>query len=274
MGSSLKGKTYEEIYGKENAEQQKIKRGLAIKKWHTSVGFDYTTIQKMKAKQKELWETGFYSNQERSTKISNFMKNNNPMKNPEIAKKNANKRRGVKKPQYCGEGNPAFKGVFHKKCQNCDADIVGSKWMVENRKFCSSHCRHEFYRGENHPSKRADVKEKQRKARLRQIGELGGDLQLGRNEKKILDELENIIGYEISRNFQIIGYKPDGYIKELNLIIEVDEKHHFTKDGRYIKKDVIRQNLIKNELSCEFLRIKDDGNVNHSILTELSKQIL
>ena len=266
MNSPLKGKTYEEIYGKENAEQQKIKRGLNIKKWHVDVGFGDSTIEKMKNKQKELWEDGFYLKKERSIKISNFMKNHNPMKNPKIAKKNADKRRG--QIGMCGEKNPAFKGIFHKKCLNCNSDITGPKWEIKNRKFCSPNCRYEYYSGEKHPSKRSEVREKQREARLKQINELGGDLQLGRNEKEILDNIENILGYKILRDFQIIGYKPDGYIKELNLIIEIDEKHHYTKEGKYKENDIKRQNLIENKLSCKFLRIKDDGNFNVNNLKE------
>ena len=157
MNSPLKGKTYEEIYGKENAEQQKIKRGLNIKKWHVDVGFGDSTIEKMKNKQKELWEDGFYLKKERSIKISNFMKNHNPMKNPKIAKKNADKRRG--QIGMCGEKNPAFKGIFHKKCLNCNSDITGPKWEIKNRKFCSPNCRYEYYSGEKHQSKRSEFRE-------------------------------------------------------------------------------------------------------------------
>lgn len=266
MNSLLKGKTYEEIYGAENSEDQKIKRGVAIKKWHQEVGFDDATINIMKNKQKELWDSGFYSNVGRSEKISNFMRINNPMKNPETVRKNIANR---KKVDISGEKNPAFKGVFYVKCLKCGNDISGAKWEVKNRKFCSPKCRHEYYSGDNHPSKRPDVKEKQRKARLNQIKEMGGDLQVGRNEKKILDELEKILNYTILRNFQIIGYKPDGYIKELNLIVEIDEKHHFNKNSNYCEKDVIRQNLIEKELNCKFLRIRDDGNISHPILIEI-----
>lgn len=269
MNSPLKGKTYEEIYGKENAEQQKVKRGLSIKKWHADIGLDDSQIEKMKNITKQLWKDGVFSKKERSAKISNFMKNHNPMKNPKIAKKNANKRRG--QIGMCGEKNPAFKGIFHKKCLNCNSDMAGPQWDIKNRKFCSPNCRHKYYSDEKHPSKRPEVKEKQREARLKQISELGGDLQLGRNEKEILDNVENILGYKILRDFKIIGYKPDGYIKELNLIIEIDEKHHFTKEGKYKENDVKRQKLIENELSCKFLRIKDDGNVNNYVLLNLLK---
>ena len=163
----------------------------------------------MKQKQKQLWDDGFYSTKERSEKISNFMKNHNPMKNPEIAKKNADKRRGVKRPQSSGEKNPAFKGVFHTECLNCGLDIAGPKWEIKNRKFCSVNCRHEYY---------------------------------------------------------------NGYVKKLNLVIEIDENHHFTKDGNYVEDDIKRQNLIENELNCKFLRIKDCEK-NCISLNELKKEL-
>ena len=146
-------------------------------------------------------------------------------------------------------------------------------YEIKNRKFCSLNCRHKYYSGEKHPSKRPEVKERQRKARLKQINEFGGDLQLGKNEKEILDNIENILGYKILRDFQIIGYKPDGYIKELNLVIEIDEKHHFTKEGKYKENDIKRQILIENKLSCKFLRVKDYGNVNNDVLINLLKII-
>lgn len=53
-----------------------------------------------------------------------------------------------------------------------------------------------------------------------------------------------------------LGYWVDGYDKENNIVYEWDEKHHFDKDGSYIKKDIIRENEIKEFLGCKFIRIK------------------
>lgn len=41
-----------------------------------------------------------------------------------------------------------------------------------------------------------------------------------------------------------------------NVVLEVDEKHHFDVNGNLKKKDVIRQKEIENFLKCKFLRIK------------------
>lgn len=78
--------------------------------------------------------------------------------------------------------------------------------------------------------------------------------RIGRNETAILDNLQETIGYRIARQLCIEGYFVDGYIPELNLVIEIDEPHH----TRRIEKDKIREEIIKNKLGCTFLRIKDD----------------
>lgn len=74
---------------------------------------------------------------------------------------------------------------------------------------------------------------------------------IGKNEIQILDNLEKQLGYKIKRQYRVIGYFLDGYCEELNLAIEIDEKHH----ARQKEKDIIRENNIKNELNCEFVRL-------------------
>ena len=70
-------------------------------------------------------------------------------------------------------------------------------------------------------------------------------------EKQLLDELQEEYGYEIIRQYQVEGYFIDGYIKELNLAIEIDEK------PKNKERDIERQKIIENKLNCKFLRIKD-----------------
>lgn len=94
-------------------------------------------------------------------------------------------------------------------------------------------------------------REKRRIARQKQILLNGGGPTYGTNETQILDELELNLGYKIIRQFTIKGYWIDGYIKDLNIAIEIDEK------PKNKKRDIIRQNEIENELNCKFLRIED-----------------
>jgi len=96
-----------------------------------------------------------------------------------------------------------------------------------------------------------------REKRIKEILEQGHSLQLGKNEKKILDEMEKKIGYKIYRQYNIIGYILDGYCKELNIVFEVDEDFHFDSEGNLSKKDLKRQKDIEDELNCKFIRIKD-----------------
>jgi len=77
---------------------------------------------------------------------------------------------------------------------------------------------------------------------------------VGKNETQILDNLEKKLGHKIIRQHRVIGYFIDGYCKELNLAIEVDEWHH----QKQTEKDATRENNIRNELNCEFLRINDE----------------
>jgi hypothetical protein len=53
-----------------------------------------------------------------------------------------------------------------------------------------------------------------------------------------------------------LGYYLDGYDKEKNAVIEIDESHHFNKDGSLRKRDVIRQEKIEKLLGCKFIRIR------------------
>jgi len=53
-----------------------------------------------------------------------------------------------------------------------------------------------------------------------------------------------------------LGYFVDGYDKEKNIVIEIDERHHFDSSGNLRECDVQRQRRIENLLKCEFIRIK------------------
>lgn len=75
--------------------------------------------------------------------------------------------------------------------------------------------------------------------------------RIGTNEKRILDSLQIHFKYHIHRQYEVEGYFLDGYIPELRLAIEIDEKPK-NKD-----KDFERQKFIEDKLDCKFIRIKD-----------------
>ena len=69
----------------------------------------------------------------------------------------------------------------------------------------------------------------------------------GRNEKNFISELQKYTKYHINNDSRIIGYFPDGYIAELNLVIELDEPWHerpcFKNHDQQKDKDYRRLNL-------------------------------
>ena len=75
----------------------------------------------------------------------------------------------------------------------------------------------------------------------------------GRNETKILDEIEQRESIKIDRQFSILGYFPDGYCHETNTIYEVYEKKH----DKQVQHDLERETEICNHLSCDFIIIWD-----------------
>ena len=80
---------------------------------------------------------------------------------------------------------------------------------------------------------------------------------------KIIEDYGIANGYNFQRaenggEFYIktLGYYVDGYDKDKNVVVEVDEQHHFDRNGNLKEKDITRQREIQNFLSCNFIRIK------------------
>jgi hypothetical protein len=77
---------------------------------------------------------------------------------------------------------------------------------------------------------------------------------IGVYESQMLDALEKCFGYEIKRQYKVNGYFLDGYCPMLNLAIEIDEKYH--QKAEQLSNDIYREQQIKNELHCNFVRIE------------------
>jgi hypothetical protein len=78
----------------------------------------------------------------------------------------------------------------------------------------------------------------------------------GKNEIRLLNQLEKIYNTTIIRDFTVLNFFPDGYSKELNTIYEVNESHHRTPSRK--NKDNQRRGMIQHELKCNFVVIWDD----------------
>jgi hypothetical protein len=77
---------------------------------------------------------------------------------------------------------------------------------------------------------------------------------------EIIDDYGKTNGYNFQHalnggEISCAGYMVDGYDKEKNVVIEIDEKQHFDFDGNLKEKDVKRQKEIENELKCKFIRL-------------------
>lgn len=84
--------------------------------------------------------------------------------------------------------------------------------------------------------------------------------RIGKYEKNILNDVEKSLGIKIKRQYKVAGYFLDGYCKELNLAIEVDENAHLKTKQR--SKDESRQKIIMDTLKCDFIRIREKDYIS------------
>lgn len=145
-----------------------------------------------------------------------------------------------------------------------DISYVTSEWR---KKFSESRI------GKKNPNYgKKDSTETRMKKRLAAIKNIekhiknGGQISpsYNMNACKLIDEYGKINGYNFQHaenggEFHIkkLGYWVDGYDKKNNIVIEVDEKHHFDINGNLRRKDIERQNEIIKLLSCKFIRLKN-----------------
>jgi hypothetical protein len=68
-------------------------------------------------------------------------------------------------------------------------------------------------------------------------------------------------------NIKELGYWLDGYDKEKNIVVEYDEKYHYTKIGELKKRDIDRMNEICYYLKCQFYRYNErKGTLNEYVI--------
>ena len=137
----------------------------------------------------------------------------------------------------------------HRHYQTKDTKIKISKTL--KGRIISIETKSKMKLAKQHISEEA--RKNMRIARFEYIKKICGILypNIGHNEKQILDDLEIRLNIKILRQYKVEGYFLDGYIPELNLAIEIDER------PKNKQKDIERQKLIESKLGCKFLRIKD-----------------
>ena len=109
------------------------------------------------------------------------------------------------------------------------------------------------------------VRKNQRLGAIKRIESKCGQLSPNYNPYacKLIDQYGKENGYNFQHaenggEFHVsgLGYWVDGYDKEKNVVIEIDESFHFNSDGNLKERDIIRQIEITQHLKCEFIRIR------------------
>jgi very-short-patch-repair endonuclease len=76
----------------------------------------------------------------------------------------------------------------------------------------------------------------------------------GIREKTALTTIEQLLGVKLIRQFQVGGFKIDGYDVENKIAYEIDEEQHNNK--KHSQHDILRQEFIEKQLQCKFVRIR------------------
>lgn len=109
-----------------------------------------------------------------------------------------------------------------------------------------------------------ESKQKIRLATIKYLSNLKGQLapRYNKNSIEIIEQYGKQHGYNFQHaenggEFYIadLGYWVDAYDAKNNIVLEIDEKHHFLKNGEYTEKDKTRQDEIEKYLGCKFIRI-------------------
>ena len=78
---------------------------------------------------------------------------------------------------------------------------------------------------------------------------------IGKNETKILNTIEQKLNIKLTRQYEILGYFIDGYDEINNIVYEVYERYHNVPKQK--KLDTIREDNIIKKLNCAFVKIID-----------------
>lgn len=238
--------------GRKHTEESKFKMGESHKghvPWNKGISWTEDVKRKISKTKKYGWQEGKYK-----LNIGNFKKGEHRSLNTEFKRGNKTWNTGIKMSEEFGRLiSKRLRGRKQpiKEIEKRRKSITGLKRTDESK---------ERYRlsklGNKNPSKKPEVRQKQRIIRAKQIIENGGGPNLGLQEKQILDFIEEDLFFnriKIIRQYPVSGYFVDGYIKELNLVVEVDEK------PKVRIKDIEREEFIKNKLNCQFMRIPTYG---------------
>jgi len=196
---------------------------------------------------------------------------NNPMKNPEIAK-----RAGIKPDNWevwnkglTINNDERIKNYSEKRNKNLVE--IGKKISETKKERYKTGQIKSYWKGRKRTE---EFKEKMRIATLKRIERQG--TYISYNEKSIpffkeINEKYALEGLYGRNKFKCKGYSLDFYSKKYNLVIEWDEEGHY-KNEKLLQKDIKRQNIIRKHLDCTFIRIRE-SKINKKELNQTIKTI-
>jgi hypothetical protein len=160
-----------------------------------------------------------------------------------------------------------FKRILFIVDHNLDVEKL--KCSCKKKYSWTGLCRHcpdtkASFLGKTHTE---ETRKKQRLSTLKYLEDLKGQLapRYNKSSIKLIEEFGLKEGYKFMHaenggEFFIkeLGYFVDAYDPINNVVLEIDEKHHFTPTGQLKERDRVRQEEITKLLKCRFLRIRYD----------------
>lgn len=131
---------------------------------------------------------------------------------------------------------------IRRKSETARKNFIAGKWSAS-------------FKGKKHS---IETKRKIREWAIKYLEDENGKLIVptkGKFETQCLNEIEKVFELEIDRDKRFIGYFPDGYISDLNIILEFDESFHDNPHNK--QRDQERQKELIDFLKCRFFRIRE-----------------
>lgn len=167
-----------------------------------------------------------------------------------------------------GKGNH-FYGKTHSDelKKKVGARFRGKKLSLEHRlKISEGSRKNSVNVGDKNAMKRPEVRLKMRKSLMEKLKHQYGGTHPFYNKDacKYFDELNSKNGWNLQHAenggehyLKDLGYWPDAYDKNRNIIVEYDERRHYKMSGELRDKDIRRMNEIINHLNCDFYRYNE-----------------
>lgn len=267
-GALRKGKTFDDIFGKDKANEIKQKQKKSLKKFYLDnpgicAGKNNSNYGKSNPNKGKTWEEIY------GVEKASELKNKQSKKSKKLGcfrgidqsgKNNAYLKYILKRDNITYEEYLNNKGEKAKQKAHIRSIITIISNCIQGREK-GGKTYVEYYGVE----KAKLIKRKMRQSAIKRLEKNHGQLMPNYNLDgcRLLDEImkKNNIFIQHAENggelyIKELGYWVDGYDKENNIVYEIDERAHFNLDGNLKEKDIRRQKEIEDYLGCKFIRIK------------------